>query len=139
MPDDDHDEHREHCEHRQQDHRKRRSRGGITVTEGRRGHSLGGFGGRTVAIVLAIVAVLALAVPIGLSRLAGGGASSSSEGSAAGGAPGLVQRDAGPAVGPEASDSVAPAPDAPAGSAQSDAWVDVTDAPPMGQDRTDPA
>ena len=29
-------------------------------------------------------------------------------------------------------------PDAPAGSAQSDAWVDVTDAPPSGQDRTDP-
>ena len=69
-----------------------------------------------MAIVLAVVAVLALAVPIGLSRLAGGGASSSSEGSAAGGAPGLVQRDASSAVGPEAGDSVAPAPDAPAGS-----------------------
>ena len=66
--------------------------------------------------MLAVVAVLALAVPIGLSRLAGGGASSSSEGSAAGGAPGLVQRDASSAVGPEAGDSVAPAPDAPAGS-----------------------
>lgn len=79
--------------------------------------SLGGRGGRTLAVVLAIVAVLALAVPIGLSRLGGSGAASTSEGSSAGGAPGLVQRDAGPAVGPEASDSVAPAPDAPAGSA----------------------
>ncbi len=84
--------------------------------------SLGGRGGRTLALVLAVVAVLALAVPIGLSRL-GGGAPSSSEGSTAGGAPGLFQRDAGPATAPEGSDSVAPAPDAPTGSKAGSATV----------------
>ncbi len=72
--------------------------------------------------MLAVIAVLALAVPIGLSRL-GGGAASSSEGSSAGGAPGLFQRDAGPAAGPEASDSVAPAPEAPTGSKAGSATV----------------
>ena len=84
--------------------------------------SLGGRGGRTLALVLAVVAVLGLAVPIGLSRL-GGGAPSSSEGSTAGGAPGLFQRDAGPATAPEGSDSVAPAPDAPTGSKAGSATV----------------
>ena len=84
--------------------------------------SLNGRGGRTLALVLAVVAVLALAVPIGLSRL-GGGAPSSSEGSTAGGAPGLFQRDAGPATAPEGSDSVAPAPDAPTGSKAGSATV----------------
>jgi hypothetical protein len=66
--------------------------------------------------------VLALAVPVGLSRL-GGGVSPTAESAAVGGAPGLL-RDAGSSAGsgsagsvaPEANDSVAPAPDAPAGS-----------------------
>ena len=84
--------------------------------------SWGGPRGRTLAIALAVAAVLALAVPVGLARL-GGGVSPTAESAAVGGAPGLL-RDAGSSAGsgsagsvaPEANDSVAPAPDAPAGS-----------------------
>ena len=80
-----------------------------------------------LAIALAVVAVLALAVPVGLSRL--GGASPSAESAAVGGAPAVVQRDAGSSAGsagsagslgsvaPGANDSGAAAPDAPTGSA----------------------
>ena len=79
-------------------------------------------------IVLGIVAVLALAVPIGLSRLSGGGAAVS-EVSPSSVTPGLVERDSGSSAGSAgsagsgsssgsgaSSDSVAPAPQAPDGS-----------------------
>lgn len=87
--------------------------------------SLGGKHGRALMIVLGIVAVLALAVPIGLSQRSGGGASDS-EMSPSSITPGLVQRDAGSSAGAAGSgssagsgasnDAVAPAPNAPNGS-----------------------
>ena len=75
--------------------------------------SLAGRGGRTLALVLAVVAVLALAVPIGLSRLGGGGAPSSSEGSRRAGL--RAWSSATPVLpwAPRPATPVAPAPDAP--------------------------